>query len=145
MNLTPCLAYEVIYILQIIQEDKASDCYVFRKWGRVGNEEIGGSKLEEMSKLGAISEFKRLFLKKTGNTWEACEQKQNFQKQRGRFFPLDIVLFIPFPSLTKCIMPLAWMSERPILDCRAAMMEFKINMSEMPLGKLSKSNIQKGV
>ncbi|KAK6259982.1 hypothetical protein SCA6_014456 [Theobroma cacao] len=78
------------YILQIIQEDKASDCYVFRKWGRVGNEEIGGSKLEEMSKLGAISEFKRLFLKKTGNTWEACEQKQNFQKQRGRFFPLDI-------------------------------------------------------
>lgn len=28
--------------------------------------------------------------------------------------------------------------------CRAAMMEFEINMSEMPLGKLSKSNIQKG-
>ena len=27
---------------------------------------------------------------------------------------------------------------------RAAMMEFEINMSEMPLGKLSKSNIQKG-
>lgn len=28
---------------------------------------------------------------------------------------------------------------------RAAMLEFKINMSEMPLGKLSKENIQKGV
>jgi hypothetical protein len=28
--------------------------------------------------------------------------------------------------------------------CRAAMMEFEINMAEMPLGKLSKSNIQKG-
>lgn len=27
---------------------------------------------------------------------------------------------------------------------RAAMMEFEINMSEMPLGKLSKTNIQKG-
>lgn len=27
---------------------------------------------------------------------------------------------------------------------RAAMMEFEINMSEMPLGKLSKENIQKG-
>lgn len=27
---------------------------------------------------------------------------------------------------------------------RAAMLEFEINMSEMPLGKLSKSNIQKG-
>lgn len=31
------------------------------------------------------------------------------------------------------------------LICRAAMMEFEINMSEMPLGKLSKTNIQKGM
>lgn len=28
--------------------------------------------------------------------------------------------------------------------CRAAMMEFEINMAEMPLGKLSKRNVQKG-
>ena len=28
---------------------------------------------------------------------------------------------------------------------RAAMMEFEINMSEMPLGKLTKENIQKGL
>ncbi|KAK7839127.1 poly [adp-ribose] polymerase 1 [Quercus suber] len=67
-----------------------TDCYVFRKWGRVGNEKIGGSKLEEMSKSDAIREFKRLFLEKTGNPWEAWEKKQNFQKQPGRFFPLDI-------------------------------------------------------
>ncbi|XP_058734986.1 poly [ADP-ribose] polymerase 1-like isoform X1 [Vicia villosa] len=38
------------YILQIIEEDKGSDCYVFRKWGRVGSDKIGGSKLEDMSK-----------------------------------------------------------------------------------------------
>lgn len=80
------------YILQIIQDDKSSDCHVFRKWGRVGNEKIGGVKLEEMSKSDAIREFKRLFLEKTGNPWEAWEQKQNFEKQPGRFFPLDIVL-----------------------------------------------------
>jgi hypothetical protein len=37
-------------------------------------------------------------------------------------------------------------SSRYSLFCsRAAMMEFEINMSEMPLGKLSKENIQKGV
>ena len=92
------------YILQIIQDDKGSDCYVFRKWGRVGNEKIGGIKLEEMSKSDAIREFKRLFLEKTGNPWEAWEKKQNFQKQPGRFFPLDIVkifvyLFYVFPVL----------------------------------------------
>lgn len=64
---------------------------MFRKWGRVGNDKIGGFKLEEMSKYDAIAEFKRLFLEKTGNPWEAWEQKQNFQKHPGRFFPLDIV------------------------------------------------------
>lgn len=47
-----------------------------------------------MPKSDAIQEFKRLFLEKTGNPWEAWERKQNFQKQPGRFFPLDIVLFI---------------------------------------------------
>ena len=64
---------------------------MFRKWGRVGSEKIGGYKLEKMSKDDAIIEFKRLFLEKTGNPWEAWEQKQNFEKYPGRFFPLDIV------------------------------------------------------
>ena len=82
------------YVLQIIQDDKSSDCYVFRKWGRVGNNKIGGNKLDEMSKSDAICEFKRLFLEKTGNPWEAWERKENFQKQPGRFFPLDIVWLI---------------------------------------------------
>ncbi|XP_022758375.1 poly [ADP-ribose] polymerase 1-like isoform X2 [Durio zibethinus] len=142
------------YILQIIQEDKGSGCYVFRKWGRVGNEKIGGKKLEEMSKSDAISEFKHLFLEKTGNTWEAWEQKRNFLKQPGRFFPLDIDYGInkqvsknkhtdadsrlPHPLLE--LMKMLFNVE----TYRAAMMEFEINMSEMPLGKLSKNNIQKG-
>lgn len=69
---------------------------MFRKWGRVGNDKIGGSKLEEMSKSDAIREFKRLFLEKTGNPWEAWEQNHNFQKQPGRFYPLDIVLLLLF-------------------------------------------------
>lgn len=44
-----------------------------------------------MSKTDAIKEFKRLFLEKTGNPWEAWELKTNFQKKPGRFYPLDIV------------------------------------------------------
>jgi len=59
----------------------------------VGNDKIGGNKLEEMSKSDAIREFKRLFFEKTGNPWEAWEQK-TIQKQPGRFFPLEIVLFL---------------------------------------------------
>nr|XP_019068687.1 poly [ADP-ribose] polymerase 1 isoform X2 [Solanum lycopersicum] len=143
------------YILQIIEEDKGSDCYVFRKWGRVGNEKIGGDKLEEMSKSDAIQHFKRLFLEKTGNSWEAWEQKKDFQKQPGRFYPLDIDYGVDKKTTSKrnfndtnCKLAPPLMELMKILfnveTYRAAMMEFEINMSEMPLGKLSKRNIQKG-
>ncbi|GMP99507.1 hypothetical protein CsSME_00046950 [Camellia sinensis var. sinensis] len=143
------------YILQIIEEDKGSGCYVFRKWGRVGNNKIGGNKVEEMSKSDAIREFKRLFLEKTGNPWEAWEDKQNFQKQPGRFFPLDIDYGVNKEvSKKKNRNDAGSQLAPPLVDLikmlfnveayRAAMMEFEINLSEMPLGKLSKSNIQKG-
>ncbi|KAJ0053580.1 hypothetical protein Pint_01762 [Pistacia integerrima] len=142
------------YILQIIQDDRGSDCYVFRKWGRVGNEKIGGSKLEEFSKSDAICDFKRLFLEKTGNPWEAWEQKQNFEKKPGRFFPLDIDYGVnkqvskkkQTDADSKLAPPLVELMKMlfNVETYRAAMLEFEINMSEMPLGKLSKNNIQKG-
>uniref|UniRef100_A0A6I9R1H2 Poly [ADP-ribose] polymerase n=1 Tax=Elaeis guineensis var. tenera TaxID=51953 RepID=A0A6I9R1H2_ELAGV len=142
------------YILQIIQEDKGSACFVFRKWGRVGNDKIGGTKLEEMSRSDAIQEFKRLFLEKTGNPWEAWEQKKNFEKQPGRFFPLDIDYGVKQVSKKKdsaniksLLAPQLIELMKMLFDVetyRAAMLEFEINMSEMPLGKLSKMNIQKG-
>ncbi|KAL2321029.1 hypothetical protein Fmac_029998 [Flemingia macrophylla] len=141
------------YILQIIQEDKGSDCYVFRKWGRVGNDKIGGIKLEEMSKSDAICEFKRLFYEKTGNPWEAWEQK-TIEKQPGRFFPLDIDYGVNKQVSKKKTNDADSKLPPPLIELmkmlfnvetyRAAMMEFDINMSEMPLGKLSKSNIQRG-
>ncbi|KAK6928994.1 Guanylate-binding protein, N-terminal, partial [Dillenia turbinata] len=142
------------YDLQIIQDDKGSDCYVFRKWGRVGNDKIGGNKLEGMSKSDAIREFKRLFLEKTENPWEAWEQKQKFEKQPGRFFPLDIDYGVHKQVSQRESQNVANSQlAPPVLELikmlfnvetyRAAMMEFEINMSEMPLGKLSRSNIQK--
>ncbi|KAK9704903.1 hypothetical protein RND81_07G018900 [Saponaria officinalis] len=142
------------YILQIIQEDKSQDCYVFRKWGRVGSEKIGNNKLEEMSKADAVEHFKRLFLEKTGNPWEAWVHKQNFRKLPGKFFPLDIDYGVNkqppkknvddrnsqlAPALKELIKMLF-----NVETYRAAMLEFEINLSEMPLGKLSKGNIQKG-
>lgn len=142
------------YILQVIQDDKSSDCYVFRKWGRVGNEKIGGNKLDEMCKFDAIQEFKRLFLEKTGNTWESWENKKDFQKQPGRFYPLDIDYGVKDLSKKKQLDFTSSKLAPQLVELmkmlfnvetyRAAMMEFEINLSEMPLGKLSKSNIQKG-
>ncbi|GJN38426.1 hypothetical protein PR202_gb27463 [Eleusine coracana subsp. coracana] len=138
----------------VIEEDDGSECYVFRKWGRVGNEQIGGQKLEEMTKTDAIQEFKRLFLEKTGNPWEAWEQKTNFHKQPGKFYPLDIDYGVKQQPKRKDTSEMKSSLAPQLLELmmmlfnvetyRAAMMEFEINMSEMPLGKLSKENIQKG-
>ncbi|XP_026410146.1 poly [ADP-ribose] polymerase 1-like [Papaver somniferum] len=143
------------YVMQIIQEDKRTNCYLFREWGRTGNEQIGGNKLDETSKAGAIREFKRLFLEKTGNHWEAWEKKENFQKQPGKYFPLDIdygvseqVLKIKEPQLpsSRLAQPVQNLMKMlfNVETYRSAMIELEIDMSEMPLGKLSKSNIQMG-
>ncbi|KQK20109.1 poly [ADP-ribose] polymerase 1 [Brachypodium distachyon] len=142
------------YILQVIEEDSGSECYVFRKWGRVGSEKIGGTKLEEMSKTDAIKQFKKLFLEKTGNPWGVWEQKTNFQKQPGKFYPLDIDYGVRQGPKRKDISRTKSSLAPQLLELmmvlfnvetyRAAMMEFEINMSEMPLGKLSKENIHKG-
>ncbi|KAI3982500.1 hypothetical protein MKX01_031239 [Papaver californicum] len=143
------------YVLQIIQEDKRSNCYLFREWGRIGNEQIGGNKLDEMSKAGAIREFKRLFMEKTGNHWEAWEKKENFLKQPGKYFPLDLdygvsekVLKSKESHLTNSRLAQPVQNIMKMLfdieTYRSAMIELEIDMSEMPLGKLSKSNIQMG-
>ncbi|XP_020591217.1 poly [ADP-ribose] polymerase 1 [Phalaenopsis equestris] len=141
------------YILQVIQEDRGSNCYVFRKWGRVGNDKIGGSKLSDLSKSQCILEFKRLFLEKTGSSWEAWEQGR-FEKQPGKFCPLDIdygvkpALKNKEPKSTKSNLDPQLQGLMKMLfnveTYRAAMLEFQIDMTEMPLGKLSKKNIQKG-
>ncbi|KAI3918084.1 hypothetical protein MKX01_041404, partial [Papaver californicum] len=118
----------------------------FMNGGRVGNEQIGGNKLDEMSKAGAIREFKRLFLEKTGNHWEALEKKEIFQKQPGRYFPLDIIIDYGVPEQGLKF------KESHLTNSRLAqpvqnLMKMLFNVEtyrEMPLGKLSKSNIQMG-
>ncbi|XP_057448680.1 poly [ADP-ribose] polymerase 1-like [Lotus japonicus] len=145
-----CTRANSYYILQIIQEDKGSGCYLFRKWGRVGNDKIGYMMLDEMPKPDAIRKFKQLFFEHTGNHWE----QKTIQKQPGRYFPLDIDYGVnrnvskinkndadsklprPLTELLKMLFN--------VEIYRAAMIEFEIDLSKMPLGKLSKSNIQKG-
>ncbi|CAM6043738.1 unnamed protein product [Sphagnum compactum] len=144
------------YVLQIIEEDKTKSVhYVYRKWGRVGTSRIGGDKLEKLEKAAAIKEFKRLFREKTGNDWESWEKQENFEKQPGKFYPVEIDYGVK-ENPTKDLVLTGTKSKlhprvinlmRMLFDIetyKAAMMEFEINMSEMPLGKLSKRHIEKG-
>lgn len=61
--------------------------FVFRSWGRVGTT-IGDTKLTKMeSKADAINDFVALYEEKTGNLWE---NRNKFEKQPGKLYPLDI-------------------------------------------------------
>lgn len=70
--------------------------HLFRKWGRVGNSRIGGKKLEKLGRVKVIDEFRRLFSEKTGNSWVAWENKEDLEKQPGKFYVVDIVSSKPF-------------------------------------------------
>ncbi|CAI7893660.1 unnamed protein product [Closterium sp. NIES-53] len=144
------------YILQVIEDDKSPRCHVFRKWGRVGNEGIGGSKLEQEGREQAMGLFKRLFKEKTGNDWDAWQKKTGFEKQPGKFYPLEIdygggdeeeeqggAVMGTKSKLDNRLVALLMMIF-DLKSIREAMVEFEINVREMPLGKLTKRHIERG-
>ncbi|KAM9316020.1 poly [ADP-ribose] polymerase 1 isoform 3-T3 [Gastrophryne carolinensis] len=138
------------YKLQLIEHDRDSRYWVFRSWGRVGTT-IGSNKLEEMSsKEEAIDHFLNLYQEKTGNAWHAT----NFNKYPNKFYPLeidygqeeDVVKKLSAGAGTKSKLP------KPVQELikmifdvesmKKAMVEFEIDLQKMPLGKLSKRQIQ---
>ena len=73
--------------------------FVFRSWGRVGTT-IGDTKLTKMdTKQEAIEDFITLYEEKTGNLWE---NRNNFEKQPGKLYPLDIDYGEVLHILKKC-------------------------------------------
>ncbi|CAL1526877.1 unnamed protein product [Lymnaea stagnalis] len=138
------------YKLQALESDKNMSWWIFRAWGRVGTT-IGGNKVEKCgSKNSAIATFKELYLDKTGNEWE---NRKNFQKFPNKFYPLEIDygqdeddikkldLASSKSSLPKSVQNIICMIF-DVESMKKAMMEFEIDMKKMPLGKLSKRQIQ---
>ncbi|XP_069743933.1 poly [ADP-ribose] polymerase 1 isoform X1 [Narcine bancroftii] len=138
------------YKLQLLEDDNRKRYWVFRSWGRVGTN-IGGNKLEKMSSRDhAVDHFLGLYEEKTGNAW----QSKNFTKYPNKFYPLEIdygqdeeaVKKLTASSGTKSKLDKAVQELiRIIFDVESmkkAMVEFEIDLQKMPLGKLSKRQIQ---
>ena len=139
------------YKLQILEHDKKKNrYYVFRAWGRVGTT-IGGNKLEDYtSRNDAMSQFEDLYLEKTGNLWS---NRKDFVKKPNCFYPIDIDYGQDDANLKSSIVP-GSRSKLPdavkelikfIFDIEAmkdALVEFEIDLKKMPLGKLSKKQIE---
>lgn len=135
------------YKLQILKHDKFARYHLFRSWGRIGTT-IGGNKLEELSLEECIEQFESLYEEKTGNQWK---NRQHFVKMPNLMYPIDIDhgdeeiasldsdiksnLAESIQDLMRLIFDVA--------EMKKVMLEFEIDMDKMPLGKLSRKQIEK--
>jgi len=135
------------YKMQILKHDHHQKYYLFRSWGRIGTT-IGGNKLDTMSLEECIEQFESLYEEKTGNQWK---NRENFVKVPNLMYPIDIDhgdqevasldsdiksnLQKPIQDLMRLIFDVA--------EMKKVMLEFEIDMDKMPLGKLSKKQIEK--
>ncbi|XP_036398928.1 poly [ADP-ribose] polymerase 1-like [Megalops cyprinoides] len=139
------------YKLQLLEDDMQKRYWVFRSWGRVGTT-IGGNKLEKFDdKNSSLDHFCSLYEDKTGNSWTSS----SFTKYPNRFYPLEIDYGQDEDAVKKLMTSAGSSSklQKPIQDLirmifdiesmKKAMVEFEIDLQKMPLGKLSRRQIQK--
>ncbi|KAF7690537.1 poly [ADP-ribose] polymerase 1 [Silurus meridionalis] len=138
------------YKLQLLEDDVQKRYWVFRSWGRVGTT-IGGNKLDKFyDKNSAMDNFRSVYEEKTGNCWTSS----SFTKHPNKFYPLEIdygqdeeavrKLTASSGTKSKLAKPIQELI-RAIFDVESmkkAMVEFEIDLQKMPLGKLSKRQIQ---
>uniref|UniRef100_A0A673HYY6 Poly [ADP-ribose] polymerase n=1 Tax=Sinocyclocheilus rhinocerous TaxID=307959 RepID=A0A673HYY6_9TELE len=138
------------YKLQLLEDDVKKQYWVFRSWGRVGTT-IGGNKLDKFyDKNSAMDNFCSVYEEKTGNAWASS----NFTKYPNKFYPLEIDYGQDEEAVKKLTASTGAKSklDKPIQDLirmifdvesmKKAMVEFEIDLQKMPLGKLSKRQIQ---
>ncbi|XP_010780561.1 poly [ADP-ribose] polymerase 1 [Notothenia coriiceps] len=138
------------YKLQLLEDDVQKRYWVFRSWGRVGTT-IGGNKLDKFhDKNSAMDNFLCVYKEKTGNTWSTS----NFTKYPNKFYPLEIDYGQDEEAVKKLTASAGTKSKlaKPIQELikmifdvesmKKAMVEFEIDLQKMPLGKLSKRQIQ---
>jgi predicted DNA-binding WGR domain protein len=116
------------YKLQLLESDKGSNYWVFRSWGRIGTN-IGDNKLENFNNVDlAQKAFFKQYKEKTGNKWNSQDR---FEKLPGYYYPIEIDYG---SDLIKLIFDEKAMNK--------VVLEFELNTQKMPLGKLSKKQIQ---
>jgi len=139
------------YVLQVLQDDKKSTLvHLYRKWGRTGTN-IGGNKCEQYASLkDAQIEFENFYWDKTGNEF----QQAVFKKKPGKFFPLEVSYDPDDDDLVADMSDYCGSLQKPVADLvrllfdvkkmKQSMAEMEIDTESMPLGKISKSSVQRG-
>ncbi|KFD59055.1 hypothetical protein M514_00218 [Trichuris suis] len=138
------------YKMQVLKHDSKEKYWLFRSWGRVGTT-IGDSLLEKYALVhDALSEFKKIYAAKTANEWD---NRAHFVKYPSKFVPVEIdyeTEKIPQPAvkpgsktnLPKEVQELI-MEIFDIEKMKETMAEFSIDLTKMPLGKISREQIER--
>ncbi|KAK7063097.1 Poly [ADP-ribose] polymerase 3 [Halocaridina rubra] len=145
------------YVIQVAKANKDFIC--FTRWGRVG--ETGQHNLDKSKNVDdAIKAFKKKFKDKTKNDWD---DRENFTPQSGKYTLIEIdeddddedttdsspikkeVISYKgpcdLPYRTQILIKLIFADEMFINQ----MSSMKLDVRKMPLGKLSKTQINKGL
>ncbi|XP_046754057.1 poly [ADP-ribose] polymerase [Diprion similis] len=138
------------YKLQVLKDDNLKKYWLFRSWGRIGTS-IGGTKLENLGLQECIEQFEFLYEEKSGNKWS---RRDNFVKVPSKMYPIDVDYGEDDETKNKFMeSEIKSNLKRPLQDLiklifdvdtmRKVMLEFEIDLAKMPLGKLSKKQIDK--
>uniref|UniRef100_A0A1B6DFG5 Poly [ADP-ribose] polymerase n=1 Tax=Clastoptera arizonana TaxID=38151 RepID=A0A1B6DFG5_9HEMI len=140
------------YKMQILESDSKSSYWFFRSWGRIGTT-IGDYKLQKESSLKeAKKQFKHHYAEKSGNDWE---DRHDFKKVASKMVPMDLnygedevdSVAIATDEGIESKLPKAVQDLISLIlnvnTMKEVMMEFELDLQKMPLGKISKKQIQK--
>ncbi|XP_063974241.1 poly [ADP-ribose] polymerase isoform X2 [Diachasmimorpha longicaudata] len=137
------------YKLQVLKHDRQEKYWLFRSWGRIGTT-IGGDTCDELAVENAIKTFKTLYREKSGNEWEAREY---FVKYPGKMYPIDVDEDDESSNIESLESEIKSKLKKPVQDLvklifdinlmKKVMKEYELDTDKMPLGKLSKKQLQK--
>ena len=151
------------YKIQGLKKIKSETYYVWMRWGRVGESYATQTKLEGPFRKSerAIGVFEKKFKAKTGNDWN---QRESFQQKTGKYDMVlidhtvkeeeheslvikqktdDEVEYKPSTLAKETRELIELLFEEDVYT--DALMEFDIDVKRMPLGNLSKQQVERGV
>lgn len=154
------------YIMQLLKHDSNNDYIVYTRYGRIGDRGVTNTNAFNYENL-AINYFIKIFRQKTGNVWQ---NRENFIKKSNKYFMSQIDYEDDDSNDSKnddtknndnsdknndksdtkiiCLLDgrlqslLALISNINII--KYTMKEFNIDLRKMPLGKISKNQIENG-
>lgn len=137
------------YKMQALEADSGREYWLFRSWGRIGTK-VGEKKIDRFYSASEVcEEFENQFFDKTGNYWE-CKP---YKKIAGKYAVVDVD-YTDDEKIKEMEKKSAIPSKLPIqvqdiiklifdVDAmKQTMMEFELDLEKMPLGRLSKKQLE---